>query len=130
MNRLAQLPIIAALTISSAALGQPAEMKGMDMKKGCMNMQEMKGMNMAACKGQPSKLADAVHKTSAMVKSVDAVNSKVMLAHGPVATLNWPAMTMSFRVEDKLLLKKLTAGRKVDVEFIQKGSDYVITAVK
>lgn len=141
MNRFAQLPLIAVLTISSAAFGQPADMKGVDMKEGCMNMQEMKGMNMAACKdamekkhayskGHASTPAGAVHKTSAVVKAVDAANSKVTLAHGPVATLNWPSMTMSFSVRDRSLLNKLTAGKKMDVEFIQRGSDYVVTAVK
>lgn len=141
MNRFAQLPLLAALTISSAAFGQPADMKGMDMNKGCMNMQEMKGMNMAACKdamekkhvhskGRASTPAGVIHKTSAMVKTVDAANGKVTLAHGPVATLNWPSMTMSFSVRDRSLLNKLTVGKKVNVEFIQRGSDYVVTAVK
>jgi Cu(I)/Ag(I) efflux system protein CusF len=37
---------------------------------------------------------------------------------------------MGFSVKDKTLLDKLTVGKKVDVEFTQQGSDYVITAVK
>lgn len=52
------------------------------------------------------------------------------LAHDPVASLNWPAMTMSFKVKDKGLLPKLVAGKRVDVEFVQEGEDYVVKSVK
>jgi Cu(I)/Ag(I) efflux system protein CusF len=39
-------------------------------------------------------------------------------------------MTMTFGVKDKSLLDKLAAGKKVDVEFTQQGSNYVVSAVK
>ena len=39
-------------------------------------------------------------------------------------------MSMSFSVKDKALLDKPAVGKKVDVEFTQHGSDYVITSVK
>jgi Cu(I)/Ag(I) efflux system protein CusF len=46
-----------------------------------------------------------------------------MLSHEPVKSLNWPAMTMGFKVRDKALFEKLTKGRKVEVEFVQSGKD-------
>lgn len=52
------------------------------------------------------------------------------LAHGPVASLNWPAMTMNFKVKDKKLWPKLHEGSEVDVEIVQQGKDYVIAKVK
>lgn len=70
--------------------------------------------------------AQAVHKTKATVKKVDAKAGSVTLAHEPVASLNWPAMTMGFKVKDSALLSKLTEGKRVDVEFVQEGKDYVI----
>jgi len=72
----------------------------------------------------------AVHKTTALVKSVDAANGRVKLAHEPVKSLNWPAMTMNFAVKDPSLFDKLTPGKKVEIEFIQQGSSSVVTAVK
>jgi Cu(I)/Ag(I) efflux system protein CusF len=66
----------------------------------------------------------------AVVKAVDKVNGKVTLAHEPVKTLNWPAMTMKFSVKDTALFDKLPAGQKVEAEFMQQGSNYVVTGVK
>ncbi|MFJ1471395.1 copper-binding protein [Massilia orientalis] len=104
-------------------------MKGMDMKnmdaKSCQDM--MKGMDMhQANKG--SKMAR--HEAVGTVKSVDPAAGTVTLAHGPVKSLNWPAMTMGFAVKDKALFDKLSVGKKVDVEIVQQDDKYVITAVK
>ena len=104
-------------------------MKGMDMKsmdaKSCQEM--MKGMDMnQANKGSKA----ARHEAVGTVKSVDPAAGTVTLAHGPVKSLNWPAMTMGFTVKDKALFDKLSVGKKVDVEIVQQDSNYVITAVK
>lgn len=140
MKRFAPLSLIAALTISGAAFGQAGDMKGMDMKQGCTDMKDMKGMDMSACQdmmkektsdsaqGTPQK--GVVHKTSGVVKALDQANGKVTLAHDQVKTLNWPPMTMSFGVKDESLLEKLVVGKKVDVEFTQQGSNYIISSVK
>jgi Cu(I)/Ag(I) efflux system protein CusF len=72
----------------------------------------------------------AAHQATGVVKSVDRAKSTVTLAHDPVKSLKWPAMTMPFAVKDKALLEKLQAGKKVEFEFVQQGKDYVITAVK
>ena len=72
----------------------------------------------------------AAHTATGVVKSVDRAKGTVTLAHGPVKSLKWPAMTMPFTVKDKALLEKLQAGKKVEFEFVQQGKDYVITAVK
>jgi len=72
----------------------------------------------------------AAHTATGVVKSVDRAKGTVTLAHGPVKSLNWPAMTMPFTVKDKALLEKLQAGNKVELEFVQQGKEYVITTVK
>jgi Cu/Ag efflux protein CusF len=104
-------------------------MKGMDMKnmdaKSCQDM--MKGVDMhQGNKG--SKVAR--HEAVGTVKSVDPAAGTVTLAHGPVKSLNWPAMTMDFTVKDKALFDKLSVGKKVDVEIVQQQGNYVITAVQ
>ena len=111
---------VAAVFAISTAVAQAAEMKGMDMSKG-----DMKGMDMS--KGAKSV---GVHKTTGTVKKVDQKAGMVTLDHEPVKTLNWPAMTMGFKVQDKAMLDKLAEGKKVEVEFEIRGKDYVITAVK
>ena len=52
------------------------------------------------------------------------------LAHEPIKSLNWPSMTMGFKVKYKMLMDKLTAGKKVKFEFMQEDKDHVITGVK
>ena len=122
---------VIALAVPAAALAQSGDMKGMDMKdhKG-MDMKNMDGMKMdgkAMSKGEIGKMT---HKTTGLVKSVDAKKGAATLAHEPVPTLKWPAMTMSFAVKDKTMLDKLQPGKKVEFEFIQEGKDSVITSVK
>jgi Cu(I)/Ag(I) efflux system protein CusF len=70
------------------------------------------------------------HQATGVVTSVDRAKGTVMLAHDPVKSLKWPAMTMGFTVKDKALLDKLQPGKKVEFEFVQQGKDYVITGVK
>lgn len=73
---------------------------------------------------------NAAHKATGVVKRVDRAKGTVALAHDPVASLKWPAMTMSFTVKNPSLFDKLPAERKVEFEFVQQGRDYVITSVK
>ena len=114
------LSLIVALSVSSLAYAQSSGTKDMDMKG-------MKDMD----KKHPTKEAKAMtHKVDAVVKDVDAASGKVTLAHEPVKSLGWPAMTMGFAVKDKMLLDKLVVDKKVHVELQKQGNDYVITAVK
>ncbi len=119
--------IVFTLATSAAFAQQKMDgMKGMDMK-GDMKGMDMKGMAMEKKSATGDK---ASHTTKATVKKVDAKKGTVTLAHEPVASLNWPAMTMSFKVEDRTLMKKLTNGKKVVVDFAKQGEDYVVTSVK
>ena len=102
------------------------DMKGMDMKH--MDVKKCKEM-MAETKPGKSTMHAGAHAADAVVKSVDPTG-KVMLQHGPVKSLGWPAMTMGFAVRDKALMNKLAVGSKVHVEFDKQGNDYIITSVK
>ena len=89
---------------------------------------DMKGMDMG---NKPAAQArQQTHAATGTVKKADEKAGKVTLEHGPVVSLNWPAMTMAFKVNDKTLWRKLEHGKKVEVEFAQQGADYVVTAVK
>ena len=90
-------------------------------------MDDMKGMDapMKAASG-----SQMTHRATGVVKKVDAKAGKVTLAHEPVPSMKWPAMTMGFQVEDKMLLDNLAVGQKVNFDFIQGPKGYVVTAVK
>ena len=93
---------------------------------GDMKGMEMKGMDQKPMSKQSN--GQSTHKAIGVVKKVDPKEGTVSLAHEAIKSLNWPAMTMSFKVQDKAVLDKLAEGKKV--EFEQKGKDYVITSVK
>jgi Cu(I)/Ag(I) efflux system membrane fusion protein len=58
---------------------------------------------------------------------VDPARATVTLAHGPIASLKWPAMSMDFRVKDPALIRTLKPGQKIDFEFVDAGGgDYLI----
>lgn len=48
-----------------------------------------------------------------VVKKIDAKVGTVTLAHDPIKALNWPAMTMPFKVADKALLGQMKVGAKI-----------------
>ena len=116
--KLFQILAAAALAVPvSVALAQSGGMKGMDIK-------DMSPSAMA------KDAKTAKHTAKGTVKSVDAKAGTVTMDHEAVKSLNWPAMTMAFKVQDKALLDKLTRGSKVEVEFEQRGKDNVITSAK
>jgi Cu(I)/Ag(I) efflux system protein CusF len=61
-----------------------------------------------------------------VIKKIDAKSGSVTIAHDPIKALNWPAMTMPFKVADKAMLAKFKAGSKV--RFDLKGQ--TITAIR
>lgn len=93
------------------------------------DMKEMKGMDMPMSTSTPA-IRQTTHMAQGTVKAVNAKSGEVTIAHGPVKTLNWPAMTMNFLVQDKVLLDKLAPGKLVDFEFTRSAKGYLLTAVK
>jgi len=106
--------LVAAPALSHA---QSGGMKGMDMK-------DMSPSAMA------KDAKSGKHTAKGTVKSVDPKAGTVTLDHEAVKSMNWPAMTMTFKVQDKALMDKLAQGKKVEVEFEQRGKDYVVTSAK
>ena len=68
------------------------------------------------------------HTAQGKVMDVDAKAGTVSLEHGPVESLNWPTMTMDFKLANEALLKDLKPGASVDFEFVERGQgEWVIT---
>src|SRR5205823_4865511 len=71
-----------SLVLAAAAHAQSGGMQGMDMK-------------------DAKKTQTKSHHAVGVVKSVDAAKGTLTLEHEPVASMKWPAMTMTFKAKDK-----------------------------
>lgn len=130
MKCIATLTLGLFLSVTGTVLAQPGNMKDMPMDAkthGAMQGMDMKDMD---TKGQSPSSKGEAHTATAVVKSVDTTKGIVTLSHGPIKSLNWPAMTMGFSVKEKALFDKLSPGKKVQVELVQQGTEYVVTSVK
>ncbi|MCY1271451.1 Copper binding periplasmic protein CusF [compost metagenome] len=94
--------VVAVLSLATQAEDMPG-MKMDDMSMKAMPMEQ----NTASA---PSAEA------SGTVKAIDAQKNTVTIAHGPVASLNWPAMTMAFKTTPEQL-SKVKVGDQVQFEF-------------
>lgn len=112
-------------------------MKGMDMnnmpagssmEKGSMHGMDMHGMDMNKMPMNSStnaKVAEGV----GVIKSIDPHNNMIVLNHQAIKELNWPPMTMGFKVADPKLLDGLKVGQQVSFELTTVGTKEVVTAI-
>jgi Cu/Ag efflux protein CusF len=77
--------------------------------------------------GQPGSTPTAGVTGTGVVQSIDKANGKVQLTHDPIAALNWPKMTMSFRLKDSSLADQVKQGDKVEFSLEKSSSGYVIS---
>lgn len=126
MNRIAGLILLIAIgtVIPSSVLAQSN-----DMKKDGPDVTPMQGMEMKSM-DMNGKGATQSHKGIGVVKTVNKADGVVTLSHEPIKSLNWPAMTMGFKVKDQMLIDKIKPGDKVEFTLVQMGKDYVITSIK
>lgn len=54
---------------------------------------------------------------------------QVTISHGPVESLGWPAMTMTFRAESPEMIQGISAGDQVSFAFRQDGGAYALTLI-
>jgi Cu(I)/Ag(I) efflux system protein CusF len=118
----------AEATAPVAAEPTAAPMAGADAQSMGMSDAEHQamGMDMGATTGDaPATPATA----SGTVESVDAAAGKIVIAHGPVDALKWPAMTMGFTATPEQS-KAVQAGQKVTFDFNSQGSNNTITRIE
>lgn len=121
----------AILVVIALSLGVVPASRAQSGGMGGMGMKDMGMMGKEQTSKVPKKVSQAkLHKGVGMVTAVDTANGTVTIAHDPIQTLNWSAMSMTFGVKDKSLFEKLSTGKKVEFEFIQRGPDYTITSAK
>jgi Cu(I)/Ag(I) efflux system membrane fusion protein len=86
----------------------------------------------AAAPRADSRTSAAVsHRAEGTVEEIDAATGVLSLSHGPVATLDWPAMTMEFKAANASLLQGRKAGDRIAFEFVERGpGEWVITSIR
>ena len=105
----------------------------------------MLSAGLALALATPAFAADATHATHATmagmthatvggdgsgeVKAVDPAKRTVTIAHGPIASLQWPGMTMPFAVAKDVDLAAAEPGAKVDFT-VEKQADGSFAIVK
>ena len=121
--------LMIGLALSSAAL---AQMRGHDMggssgmrgQSGMQGMQGQGGMQGMQMEQPGSALANGE------VRKVDKDAGKITLRHGPIASLDMPAMTMVYRVKDSAILDQVKAGDKVTFTMEKAGGTLTVTKIE
>ncbi len=82
--------------------------------------------------GKPSAAAAAVKTGNGMgtITAVDAKGGTVTIKHGPIPSIGWPAMTMTFKAAPPALLKGLRSGQRVAFTARAKGMAAEVTAIR
>ncbi|MBA2237511.1 MAG: copper-binding protein [Lysobacter sp.] len=72
--------------------------------------------------------AGTVATATGTVESVDPSTNKIVIAHGPVEALKWPAMTMGFTASPEQI-QAVEAGQKITFEFRSADADNTIVSI-
>ena len=67
-------------------------------------------------------------KGTGTVTAIDPLTGKITLDHGPIAELQWPAMTMGFGTKPDVL-KGIAVGDRVAFEFEWNGKSAALTHI-
>jgi Cu(I)/Ag(I) efflux system periplasmic protein CusF len=90
----------------------------------------------------PPAFADDAHRTAApatgatqpyaegTVKKVDKAAGKLTIAHGPLANLDMPPMTMVFKAGDPAMLDKVQPGDKIRFVADRVGGVFVVKSLE
>ncbi len=62
---------------------------------------------------RPVETSPHTHHGIGVIRSIDWSSATITLAHEPIASLRWPAMTMDFRVSDPVLLQSIKPGQTI-----------------
>ncbi len=63
------------------------------------------------------------------VRKVDKEAKKITIKHGPLESLEMPAMTMVYRVKDPAMLERVKAGDKVKFQAEKLGGAFTVTRI-
>ncbi len=64
------------------------------------------------------------------MRRIDKVGKRLTLKHEPIRSLDMPAMTMVFRVEDAARLDRVSVGERVRFQVKQENDQVIVTALE
>lgn len=64
------------------------------------------------------------------IRKVDKAAKKLTIKHGPIQSLDMPAMTMVYRVKDPKMLEQVKAGDKIKFTAEMVGDAYTVTSIQ
>lgn len=89
------------------------------------------GGAMPGMPNMPQSTQQPAHMAQGTVNSIDQAAGTVNISHGPVASANWPAMSMTFKLANPSAASGIEAGQRVDFKFtIAGGMDATVTEIK
>ncbi|QSI76597.1 efflux RND transporter periplasmic adaptor subunit [Niveibacterium microcysteis] len=89
------------------------------------------GAQPSAPKAKDAASASAVHHGEGRIEAIDAASGSISLAHQPIASLKWPAMTMDFVLANASLSEGLKVGAAVQFDFVERQpGEWVVTTIK
>ena len=115
-------PLVTLSVLTLVALTTAAAASAQDGMKGMPGMGDMSGMDM--------KAMPMTGSGTGVIKAIDVKSGKITIEHGPIPSLKWPAMTMTFNVNPTTPLSGLTVGQKVAFDVAMTGPDCTITAIR
>ena len=65
---------------------------------------------------------------SGKITALDKASGSITIEHGPIPAVDWPAMTMGFKANPKLL-EGVAVGDQVDFTLSLKGNDGTVTQI-
>ena len=72
----------------------------------------------------------AQHHGDGRIEAIDLSHASLTIAHGPIDSLRWPAMTMDFQVNDAQLLQSLKPGQDIHFAMTENSAgEFVIVQI-
>lgn len=132
MNKFTITVLISMMLGASLSALADDSMKGMDMSKmsagESMRGMDMHGMDMNKMPKKSSTDVKIAHGVG-VIKNIDNQSNMIVLNHQAIKELNWPAMSMGFKVADPKLLDGFKAGQNVNFELTTEGTKEIVTAI-
>ena len=75
----------------------------------------------------PTQSVGQTHSGTGTVESVSG--QQVTISHGPIKSLEWPAMTMPFTAKDAATVQGIKAGDRVAFTLTKSGNESVLTSI-
>lgn len=78
----------------------------------------------------PAQTQEAAALTDGEVRRVDKDANKLTIRHGPILSLDMPAMTMVFQVKDPAMLEQVKAGDRIKFSAEKTGGALTVTRIE